>query len=176
MISLCCGEKSAFESLAEPLRGDLSAMALHLTRDPATSEDLVQETLLKAYRAYDHFEPGTNFKAWLQRILYNTFVSDFRRKRDRNEQALPDGLDAEHRAPPSELTSHDLDALGEALDDKLNHALRKMNPEFRDVFVRAAIDDATNDEIARALNIPVGTVMSRMHRARSFLRQELARN
>jgi RNA polymerase sigma-70 factor (ECF subfamily) len=174
MISLC-REKPAFESLAEPLRRDLAGMALNLTRDGATAEDLVQETLLKAYRAYDRFVPGTNFKAWLQRILYNTFVSDFRRRRGHNEQALADGVDAEENRPPAPpLTSDDIDVIGESLDEKLKQALIKMNPEFRDVFMRAAIDDATNDEIARALNIPVGTVMSRMHRARSFLRHELA--
>lgn len=175
MISLCTA-RPPFETLVEPLLRELTVSARALTPDPATAEDLVQETLLKAYRAYDRFEAGTNFRAWLHRILYNTFVSDFRRRRDRNELSLTEYVDAEHRPAAPPLTSTDLAQVGEALGDKLKHALGKMNPEFREVFVRAALDDATNEEIATALNIPVGTVMSRMHRARTFLKDELAKN
>ncbi len=170
MNTTCCS-RPPFEELASPVLKDLTTMAVGLTRDVASAEDLVQETLLKAYKAYGRFEPGSNFKAWAQRILYNTFVSQFRRRR---EQPLPDGDDAAQSAPVPDLTSADLDRISERLDDRLKQAIARMNPDFREVFLRAAIDDATNEEIARALNIPVGTVMSRLGRARAFLRHELA--
>ena len=171
---MVCSQRRAFEELASSLLPELKRSALSLTRDPAAAEDLVQEALLKAHGAYDRFETGSNFRAWIQRILYNAFVSDFRKRRDRGERQIPDDLDAEKPAGIDPLTSDDLEALCERVEDPVKRALTRMNPEFRDVFLRAAIDDATNGEIARALNIPVGTVMSRMHRARSFLRHELA--
>jgi len=176
MISLCSSAKPPFGTLVEPLLRELNSSARALTPDPATAEDLVQEALLKAYRAYDRFETGTNFRAWLHRILYNTFVSEFRRRRDHNEQPLTEASDAEHAPAAPDLTSNDLAQVGESIEDKLKHAIGRMNPEFREVFVRSALDDATNEEIAAALKIPVGTVMSRMHRARTFLKDELAKN
>jgi RNA polymerase sigma-70 factor, ECF subfamily len=177
MISLV-EKETRFEDLASPLVDELTAAARHLTHDPGAAEDLVQETLLKAYRAYGRFAAGTNFRAWLHRILYNTFVSDFRRRRDRHEQTLPETMDAPdtRNGHGNDTTSKDLDAIGETLDENLKRALGKLNPEFRDVFIRAAIDEASSEEIAKELKIPVGTVMSRMHRARLFLREELAAN
>ena len=173
-MSILLHEKTAFEELARPLLTGLAATAYSMTRDRSAAEDLVQETLLKAYRAYDGFEAGTNFRAWIQRILYNTFISDFRRRRNRNERLLSDEVDPESRPAVPDLTSKDLQEIGERLDDRLKHAIERMDPRFREVFMRAAIDDATNSEIAKALDIPVGTVMSRLHRARAFLRHELS--
>jgi len=171
-----CAVRPPFHELAFPLIKELTGTAISLTRDASAAEDLVQETMLKAFRAYDRFAPGTNFRAWMQRILHNTFISDFRRRRDRHEQPLPETVDAEQPTIAPALSSSDLDAISERLDDSLKRALGRMKPEFREVFVRSALDDSTNEEIAEELKLPVGTVMSRMHRAREFLRHELGQN
>lgn len=169
-------EQSRFEALANPLLKELALSAYRLTRDYASAEDLVQETLLKAHRAFGRFAAGTNFKAWIYRILYNSFVSDFRRKRHRGTLSLSDELDAEAPPAAATLTSEQLEALCERLDDRVTRALHQMNPEFREILLRAALDDATSEEIAEELHLPVGTVMSRLHRARAFLRHQLASN
>ncbi len=171
-----CVVRPSFAQLAFPLIKELTGSAIALTRDASAAEDLVQETMFKAFRAYGQFAPGTNFRAWIQRILHNTFISDFRRRRDRNEQPLPDTHDAEQPASAPALTSANLDAICERLDDRLKHALARLKPVFREVFVRSAFDDSTSEEIAEELKLPVGTVMSRMHRAREFLRHELEQN
>ncbi len=163
-----------FEKIVTPLLGELQSAARSLTHD---ADDLVQEVLLKAYRAYSSFKTDTNFRAWIHRILFNTFASNFRRHRNGliAYSTTPTDEYVAAGSPVTEVAPHDLDALGEQLGDELKDALMEMKPEFREVFIRAAVNDATTNEIAQALNIPVGTVMSRMHRGRIFLRKAILR-
>jgi RNA polymerase sigma-70 factor, ECF subfamily len=161
------GTLSAFEEEVLPHTNRLFRLALWFERNRADAEDLVQETMVQALRSFHRFKPGTNSRAWLVTILQH-LLSNRRRARRRSPlvEDPDDGLAlALPFAPPvpEQLT-----------DEEMLDALRRLPDAFQQVIVLADIEELSYKEIAEALDIPVGTVMSRLHRGRSLLRTELA--
>lgn len=175
-----------FELEARPHLDQLFAIAYRMCGQVSTAEDLVQEALLRAYQAFDRFEPGTNFRAWVVRILTNIFINDYRR-RAYSEQSM-DPADLPPKVAPvesseSELTgvsaedfgkAGDLGKLREQLGEAAVAALEKVPQDYRIVFLMSCLCDLSYAEISKSLEIPMGTVMSRLYRARAILRRELA--
>jgi RNA polymerase sigma-70 factor, ECF subfamily len=156
-----------------PLMDPLYRTALRLTGQDASARDLVQEAVLKAYRSFSRFVPGSNFRAWIFRILTNTFINDYRRR-----ASAPQPLDMADIDPsdPSEVefaTTADLDRLTDALGDEARRAIEKLPPDFRLVFLLSTFEGFSYREIAEIAGIPIGTVMSRLFRARAIVRSEL---
>ena len=167
-------KRETFEEEALVHLDVLHGRALRLTGgDEARSEDLVQETVLKAWRAWDSYELGTNCKAWLLTILRNTFINEFRQK-----QARPDPVDyddVEERPVWSQLREEDPSGefFDRIIDDEIVEAIEELPDEFRVVLVLSDIDGLSYEEIADALEVPIGTVKSRLYRARRRLQREL---
>ena len=169
-----------FEALAMPLLDRLYAMALHLVREPARADDMVQETYLRAWQNFDRFELGTHFKAWIFQILTYLFLND-RRSAQRREASVdftehdiieaPENPDGGIRVEPVK----DWEALYPALvDDALKHALDRLGQEQRTVFLLVTLGELSYQETAEILKLPIGTVMSRLFRARKQLQTELS--
>lgn len=170
--------REEFDSDVLPHMETMYANALRLTRTPADAEDLVQDTVLRAFRFFDRFERGTNIKAWLLRIQYNTFVNRYRRstkERDVKEtMALqPVGEDVVSRDALRALTDPVGNALRPLIAGELEAALAALPDDHRMVVVLADVEELSYKEIAEVLGCPIGTVMSRLHRARRALRARL---
>jgi RNA polymerase sigma-70 factor (ECF subfamily) len=172
------GARQEFEDEALEHLDALYANALRLTRSPADAEDLVQETFLKAYRFHDRFERGTNLKAWLFRIQYNTFVNRYRRATKERDAA--EVLKGERGAETTlgrhalqALTDPDTLALRPLLAAELMEALESLPEDQRLVVTLADVEELSYKEIAEVAGCPIGTVMSRLHRARRALRTRL---
>jgi RNA polymerase sigma-70 factor (ECF subfamily) len=167
-----------FEREALPYLVQLYPTALRMTRHRADAEDLVQETFARAYASFGQFKPGTNLRAWLYRILTNTFISSYR-KRQREPVAVGeiDGWQlARAGSPPSSgLKAADIEVLEHLPDPCLTRALHQLPEAFRTAVYLADVEGYAYREIAGILGIPVGTVMSRLHRGRRQLR-DLLRN
>jgi RNA polymerase sigma-70 factor, ECF subfamily len=166
-----------FERDVVPVLGQLYMTALRMTRNPTDAEDLVQETSVKAYAAFHQFRPGTNLKAWLHRILANTFINGYRKRRREPRQASP-GDYTDWHAQADQLASAARSAEAEALDrltdSDIMRALRDLPEEFRVAVYLADIEGYAYKEIAEIMGTPIGTVMSRLHRGRGRLRDKLA--
>ena len=148
-------------------RETLHRAALKLCHgDAPLAEDMVQETCFKAIRNARRFSPGTNLLAWLMRILYNTVMSAYRHRQVARENPYPEGLDPVRETPPDPAHLEVSDELARAIDD--------LPAEYRRVFLMAALEDSPYQAIARKLGIPVGTVMSRLWRARKALQHQMA--
>ena len=151
-------------------------MAMHLTRHPDEASDLVQETYLKALRSAERFEEkGKGIRAWLFTILHNTFYTRIKREK-RGPQAVPDLFDAESRetqpdAPPPAWDLASLD--WEQVDSRLTDAINDLKPEHRQVLLLWGVEGMKYREIAEIMGVPIGTVMSRLHRARKILADQL---
>ncbi len=159
---------ASFEKEALCHLSELYAIALRYCQNEHNAEDLVQETLLRAYSAWDHFQRGTNCRAWLFRILTNSFINDYRKgvkerqHRQRGEEPIsPDRVRAAQ--DPEGVRVEQL------LGDEVVSALRDLPPEFRRVVVLADLQGLSYRDIARELRCPMGTVMSRLFRARRML-------
>jgi RNA polymerase sigma-70 factor (ECF subfamily) len=141
--------------------------------EPGAAEDLVQEAILKAFRASDRFELGTNFRAWLFTILTNLCINEYR-KRARTP-LVADFADREPTGPEEipYVSVEDVERLGDQLGDAARAALRKVSPELRIVFLLSTFEEMSYKEISGILELPIGTVMSRLFRARAILRREL---
>ena len=167
-----------FEDEAVPYTAQLFPVAVRMTRGREDAEDLVQETMAKAWAAFGKFEPGTNVRAWLYRIMTNTFISGYRR-RDRTPMLLREDLVDRMALPlwPSglpDLRSAEAEALDRMPAEALRQALRELPEDFRTVVYLADVEGYTYHETAAMMGTPIGTVMSRLHRARRTLRTKLA--
>jgi RNA polymerase sigma-70 factor (ECF subfamily) len=171
-------DQANFESDAMQYAPQLYSAALRMTRNPADAEDVVQETFLKAYRAYDSFTEGTNLKAWLYRILTNTYINKYRKKQRRpNEVELGELQDlylfkrlGEHSGAQVSAESEALDMF---VDEDIVEALESLPENFRLPVLYADVEGFSYKEIADILDIPIGTVMSRLHRGRKALQRKL---
>lgn len=173
-------DQATFAEQAMPLMDSLYSAALRMTRNPADAEDLVQETYLKAYRGFGGFEQGTNLKAWLYRILTNTYINTYRAKKRR-----PDETDLEEvedlylyrRLGGLEGATAGRSAEDELLDwftdDEVKDALEALPEQFRMAVLLADVEGFAYKEIAEILDVPIGTVMSRLHRGRRGLQKRL---
>lgn len=171
---------SEFETAVLPLRSELRKAALKLTRSPESAEDLVQETLLHAYRGFAQFKQGTNLKAWLMRIMLNLFISHYRHQQRTVTTVSLEGLleEMELAEENSELlldeaVSPEEVVMAKMVDDEVAKALERLPEPFREVVVLCDIEGLSYAEAAQALGIPIGTVRSRLSRAREMLRRLL---
>jgi RNA polymerase sigma-70 factor, ECF subfamily len=173
-------EQARFAEQAMEFMPSLYTAALRMTRNPADAEDLVQETYLKAYRAFNTFQEGTNLKAWLYRILTNTFINSYRARKRRPEQTEMDDVEdlylyrrlggleaaAAGRSAEEEVLDHFTDA-------DVKAAIEALPEQFRIAVLLADVEGFSYKEIADILDIPIGTVMSRLHRGRRALQKAL---
>jgi RNA polymerase sigma-70 factor, ECF subfamily len=160
-----------FEQLALPLFPSLYNHAFWLTRDQAEAEDLVQETFSKALRAFDSFQPSTNFKAWIFRILRNTFLTSRTAIAASRTVFLEDHLDALNTASADSTPEDNLIRLDN--EAALQAALDQLQPPLREALLLCDVEEIKYKDIAVILDVPIGTVMSRISRARRILRQLL---
>ncbi len=173
-------DQADFAELAMPFMSGLYAAAIRMTRNPSDAEDLVQETYLRAYRGFEGFKEGTNLKAWLYRILTNTFINMYRAKKRRPQQETLDdvedfylyrrigGLEAvdAEKTPENEV----LDSIPE---ESIKSALEDLPEQFRMAVMLADVEGFSYKEIAEIMEVPIGTVMSRLHRGRKQLQRRL---
>ena len=172
-------EADPFETEALSFLDALYRTGLRMTRSEAEAEDLVQETYIKAFRHRDQFTPGTNLKAWLFRILTNTFINLYRRKAARPETTELDDVDESilyrHMrdvSPGSSSPDPEAELINSTLSSEVKEALEALPEKFRTT-VLLDVEGFSYKEIAQMLDIPIGTVMSRLHRGRKYLQKQL---
>jgi RNA polymerase sigma-70 factor (ECF subfamily) len=166
-----------FERDALPLMPELYGAAVRLTRNPTDAEDLLQEAYLRAYRAFDSFKEGTNLRAWLYRILTNAYINIYRKRQrepqtissdDADEWYLYDQLAESGREPSAEA-----EVIESLPDEEVQEALASLPEQFRLAVLLADVEGFSYKEIAEILDVPIGTVMSRLHRGRRALEKRL---
>ncbi|HEX2293713.1 MAG TPA: sigma-70 family RNA polymerase sigma factor [Actinomycetota bacterium] len=178
-IELSPADKARFTRDTLPLLDSLYASALRMTRNPADAEDLVQETMLRAYRSFDRFEEGTNLKAWLFRIMTNAYINTYRKKQREPKKVSADEI--EDFDLYQELKNHDdqfsqtperivLDSL---VDTDIIEAIDDLPEQFRLAVVLSDVEGFSYAEMAEIMDVPLGTVMSRLHRGRKALQKRL---
>lgn len=167
-----------FEEQALPLLDQLYGGAMRLTRNPQDAEDLIQETYLKAYKNFGSFKQGTNLKAWLYRIMTNTYINSYRKAKRRPAESSADDLSdfqlyttAGHDS--TSLESAEVEALKLMPDSAISEAMNDLPEDYRMVVYYADVVGLAYKEIAEIMDTPLGTVMSRLHRGRKLLRGAL---
>jgi len=169
--------KERFERDVVPLLSGMYSSALRMTRNPADAEDLVQETFLRAYRGFAGFQEGTNLKAWLYRILTNTFINSYRKKQREPKTVPDDNVEDwylyDRLAAQSSEASAETTVLETMPDEDVKAALDALPEAFRMAVLLADVEGFSYKEIAGILDIPIGTVMSRLHRGRRALEKAL---
>ena len=164
-------KQDLFKSVMVPFMDALYGYAMYLTGAPEDAHDLLQETYLKAFRFFDRFEQGTNAKAWLYRIMRNTYINDYRRLK-----RLPDHVEYDEQISAFQMVRDEKDPgeiPGEIFEDEIAGAIAALPEKFKSVIVLRDVEDLPYEEIADALDIPIGTVRSRLHRARAILFEKL---
>lgn len=178
-VRLTNDDKERFTRDTGPLLDSLYGAALRMTRNPADAEDLLQETMLRAYRAFDRFEPGTNLKAWLFRILTNAYINTYRKRQREPLKVSSDELGDFDLY--QQLKDHDSDfgrsaeslVLDGLLDNDIVDALDELPEQFRLAVLLSDLEGFSYAEIAQIMDVPMGTVMSRLHRGRKALQKRL---
>jgi len=175
--------REVFARDALPSLDPLYSAALRYTRNPADAEDLVQETFAKAYRAFHQYEPGTNLRAWLYRILANTYINSYRKRQrqpapvsvDAHRDGLSDGSDFSlyDRIAATTQAPAEVEFLRQLPDDEVKQALADLPEQFRMAVYLADVEGFSYAEIAEIMDSPIGTVMSRLHRGRAALHRAL---
>lgn len=168
-----------FERDALPYLDQLYGAALRMTRNPSDAEDVVQETFAKAFSSFHQFKPGTNLKAWLYRILTNTYITSYRKKQRQPQEASGESVEdwQLHRAEQhisTGLRTAEMDALDLMPDSIVSDAMNELGPDFRMAVYLADVEGFSYKEIAEIMGTPIGTVMSRLNRGRAQLREKLA--
>ncbi|MBI3269660.1 MAG: sigma-70 family RNA polymerase sigma factor [Planctomycetes bacterium] len=165
-----------FERLFRPLLDSLHRTAARLTRDAVRAEDLVQETALKAFRSFEQYEAGSNFKAWVFRILTNEYINLYRQRARRPavvDFAEVEPVYEEATEDPQFFTREESDVLREQLTDEVTQALDRLPAEFREALLLSVFEGFSYRELSTTLGVPMGTVMSRLYRARQALQKDL---
>ena len=178
-VNLTAEEKKRFHDDALPMLDNLYPAALRMTRNPADAEDLVQETMMRAYRAFGRFEAGTNLKAWLFRILTNAYINTYRKKQREPRKVSQD--EVEEFDLYRELKNHDSDigrtpenvVLDQLVDSDILEAIDDLPEQFRLAVVLSDVEGFSYAEMAEIMDVPMGTVMSRLHRGRKALQKRL---
>ena len=170
-------KQSVFDNEFMPHINSMYNFAYRLTLDEDDAKDLLQDTYLKAYRFIDSFQKGTNAKAWLFRILKNSFINDYRKRS--KEPAKVDYQDVENFYNSEDVDRQitpDLrvEALQDMIGDEISNALNALDVDFRTVIILCDLEGFKYDEMAKILDIPIGTVRSRLHRARNLLKEKLS--
>lgn len=171
------GRRAEFEALARGLERGIYNSALRLTRNAEDAADLAQEALVKAYSCFHQFEPGTNFRAWFYRILTNTYINEYRRRQrlpemiGLEEEAVERAMGPEREQPRG--SEPEREVLDEVPDEEVQAALDALPDVFRTVVVLCDLQQFSYEEIASMVGVPIGTVRSRLFRARRLLRESL---
>ena len=179
LACLFVADQEAFAEQAMPYMASLYNAALRLTHNPSDAEDLVQETYLRAYRGFGGFKEGTNLKAWLYRILTNTFINSYRARRRRPEETEIEDLEnlyLYHRLGPAASDvgrSAEDEVLDHFTETEIKEAIEALPEQFRLAVLLGDVEGFSYKEIAEILDIPIGTVMSRLHRGRRALQKRL---
>lgn len=173
-------DQNEFEKVVLSNISFLKNAALKMTRQPEDAEDLIQETLLRAYKFFSKFEKGTHPKAWLFRIMKNTNINNYRKSKREIETNPSEDVELKGGYPLFDTIKKLQDPV-KALSNKylmedLKNVLKKLSKEFRDTLVLSLIDGYSYKEVAEKMNCPVGTIMSRIHRARKMLQKELEKH
>ena len=168
-----------FERDALPYLDQLYGAALRMARNPADAEDVVQETYAKAFASFHQFRPGTNLKAWLYRILTNTYINAYRKKQRQPQEGFGEDIEdwqlaAAEKHTSTGLRSAEMEALDRMPDSVVTDAMAQLAPDFRMAVYLADVEGFSYKEIAEIMGTPIGTVMSRLNRGRTQLRKLLA--
>lgn len=170
-------QKLIFEGIAFEYMDSLYSTALRLTRNTEEAEDLIQDTYLRAYRFFDKFQQGTNFKAWIFKILTNTFINKYRKKVRTPQQVQLEkvefGLESSAPKEGTDWDGYDENNYAELFDDDIKSALSQLSEDFRMVILLADVENFSYKEIATIIDRPIGTVMSRLFRGRKMLQKVL---
>ena len=169
-------KQADFEKEMIPHLDSLYNFAIRLTSDPIDAEDLVQDTIVKAFRFFGSYEKGTNAKAWLFRILKNSYINNYRKKSKQPQQVDYDEVSTYYeniRSEQSDTTDMEDILYRDMLDDQITRALQRLPEDFRTVGLLCDVEGFTYEEIANMLDVPIGTIRSRLHRGRNLLRVEL---
>ncbi len=171
--------RARFERDAMQYVDQLYSAAMRMARNPADAEDLVQEAYTKAYSAFHQYKPGTNLKAWLYRILTNTYINLYRKRQREPLQSHSDTIEDWQLAKAAEhtstgLRSAEVEALDHLPDSDVKKALQSIPEDFRLAVYFSDVEGFAYKEISEIMNTPIGTVMSRLHRGRKLLREELS--
>lgn len=179
MAELTKEEIQKQEDFEEEIVPHLDAMynfALRLTSDPSDAEDLVQDTIVKAFRFFSSYEKGTNAKAWLFRILKNSYINNYRKQSKQPNQVDYDEVSEFYetiRADRTDTSDLEDKMFRELVDDDISQALEELPEDFRTVVLLCDVEGFTYEEIANMLDVPIGTIRSRLHRGRNLLKDQL---
>ncbi len=167
-------KKTTFQELLMPELGALFRTALRMTRKREDAEDLVQETIVKSFAAFERFERGTNFRAWIFKILTNTFINNYYRVRERDKLPSLDEMEDENAFQPVfEGITPEEALLNTLTREDITQAIEALPLEFRAVVILTLVEGFAYKETSEILDIPIGTVMSRLHRGRKLLQKML---